>query len=47
MRDDTYKHLGIVIHSKLKWNENTDIMMNTFNSMMYSLGKSINLEYVF
>ena len=21
MRDDTYKHLGIVIHSKLKWND--------------------------
>ena len=44
LRDDTYKYMGIVIRSKLKWDENTESMMNKYNSMMYCLGKSRNLE---
>ena len=39
VRDDTYKYLGIVIDSKLKWNENTEHMMNKVNSRMYCLRK--------
>ena len=39
MIDDTYKYLGIVIESKLKWNENTESTMKNVNSRMYCLMK--------
>ena len=34
VRDETYKYLGIVIESKLKWNENTE-HDEKVNSKMY------------
>ena len=39
VKDDTYKYLGIVNDSKLKWNENTESMMKRINPRMYCLRK--------
>ena len=39
VRDDAYNYLGIVIDSKLNWNENTESMMMKVNSRMYCLRK--------
>ena len=51
--DDTNKCLGIVIDSKLKWNENTESMMKKVNSRMYchrklkKFGVSVDLLLMF
>ena len=39
VRDDTYIYLDVVIDSKFKRNENTEIIMKKVNSRMYCLRK--------
>ena len=46
VRDGTYKYLGIVIDSKLKWNENTEAMMkNNVNSRMFGVSADLLLMF--